>query len=345
MKFNLGKNKKFLIRLLVIAITYCTNVNAEKFCKWDGCVPMYKKLGFWFKFNENHFNNDNHINEYSNKDKQNIEKECENWMGKWPLNCPMKLTDEPEDNNLMWTDELLQKINKERSNDNRLKCFLHKRKRGVQSIYGIFGEVIDLGLPEPNLYDEKDCEKAYKLHPFLPEFELLLLNSQQEAMLNYTSWAWLNTKIGKLKEMQVLPNAVLANARFSNRFDNALLFPNSRPKVLVRHQFWTKFAEDFEKFLRGINTERAPLHQFFPDSHFISPAMVSKLEQYFKDLTSEAINDPEELTNDQGKNHLYKLFFQQQQFLIEQLASKIIQGEVTTKVTDQGQPVWTTKIA
>jgi hypothetical protein len=105
MKFNLGKNKKFLLSVLVIAITYCTNVNAEKFCKWQGCVPMIvekNSLGQMKidKINENH-SNENKVNDYGKKDIDKMLQECKVWKGFWPANCPIRL-ENPESSDYNW---------------------------------------------------------------------------------------------------------------------------------------------------------------------------------------------------------------------------------------------------
>jgi hypothetical protein len=132
MKFNLGKNKKFLLSLLMIVITYCNNINATV-CKWNGCVPMYKNwLRQYKKFNEKHFNDDNHINEYSNEDLEYIKKNCDYWEGPWPLNCPMQLSDQftvipslgyvsenKEYNLVKWSDTFLVDINMYRKTNNK----------------------------------------------------------------------------------------------------------------------------------------------------------------------------------------------------------------------------------
>jgi hypothetical protein len=100
MKFNLSKNKKFLLSLLVIVIAYCNNINATV-CKWDGCVPMSKNLLRQYKkFNEKHSNGDI-INQYSEGDLNKL-IDCDTWKGQWPKNCPLLL-----EKSFLWTEDLI----------------------------------------------------------------------------------------------------------------------------------------------------------------------------------------------------------------------------------------------
>ena len=168
MKFNLCKSNKFLLSLLVLAIMYCNNVNATV-CKWKGCVPMFKDLFVYHRFNRQHIiGNFNNINQYSEANIKDIKKKCDYWEGQWPLNCPMELVEEQVGSNVMWTDELLEQFNKK--NSNPWKCKVASSKSGLEYQYGPFGEVINF--PQAGPKTDMDCNKTFKLYPFAPELEM-----------------------------------------------------------------------------------------------------------------------------------------------------------------------------
>jgi hypothetical protein len=179
MKLNLCRNKKFLLILLVLAITYCHNVNATV-CKWDGCVPMFKD---WYhisyhRFNRTHKIGDiNHLNGYTDHNIEDIKNKCDYWEGQWPLNCPMKLTEKREGDNIMWTDELLEEFNLKHQS-NPWKCKVTSLKLGLGYQYGPFGEVINF--PQSGPKTDMECNETFKLYPFLPELKMPVKQSNSK---------------------------------------------------------------------------------------------------------------------------------------------------------------------
>jgi hypothetical protein len=243
MKFNLSKNKKFLLSLLVIVIAYCNNINATV-CKWDGCVPMYKNLDSWIKFFENHSNNDNDINKYSNNDLNYIIENCDYWEGQWPLNCPMQLVN--NDNIVMWTDEYLKEINYTKS-----QYQLQEWQCEVPDIeyeYGPFAEVINFSSAKgkPKFLP---CHKVYKLHPFLPQFILIIAREGNKI-------TFLNTSTGQI---------------YYNTNNDDTIGEDENIQAL-------------NKLLSLISTDETAFKmiKFYPPSQFFSPYIFDRLLKYFK---------------------------------------------------------------
>ncbi len=261
MKLNLSKNKKFLLSLLVLAITYCNNINATV-CKWNGCVPMYKKVQMykkvlmyknwfsWYKFNKNH-NNDNYINKYSEQNLQDIFKECDYWEGQWPLNCPMHLVD---NNDIVeWTDEYLKKMNQELA-QRGLKEWQCEVPGKVDD-YGPFKEVINFSSANGSP-DLLACNKVYKLHPFLPAFILIIAENGNKIT-------------------------------FLNTFTGQTYYTEDGDKTFG--EFPNKQALDKLLNLIKIDERQYRMIEFYPPSQFFSPYIFDRLLGYFK--SSPQINE------------------------------------------------------
>ena len=212
MKFNLSKNNKFLISLLVLAITYCNNVNATV-CKWDGCTPMYKNwYGVYHRFNRSQkVGFFNELNNYSDQNIKDIKENCDLWEGQWPLNCSMQLTS--QNNTIIWTDEFLKEIEEYRKNKKYkpLNCTIPFYSALTER--GLFNEVLKFN-KSSRLPQKNDCNHLYKLFDFDPDFRVI------HRIVNYREYSNLETRLANH------PNSNIESYKFQHlqKKDAEILF-------------------------------------------------------------------------------------------------------------------------
>jgi hypothetical protein len=180
MKLTLDLSCKYLKRLPIIILMYCTGITAktEKYCQWNYCEPIHveKKWSWWrgWQKTTKYFGRQRGTElarEYTNNDLSKIRDECNEWRGQWPLNCPMKLVGNIDKmwthQNLMWTNELLEDINKYRSSSiYKLPSLTCRVPVGIYNI-GFFGEAIfNYGAALGNTY--ANCsDVGFLIKPFL----------------------------------------------------------------------------------------------------------------------------------------------------------------------------------